>query len=163
MSLSSARRSLSAIRYAAPLMTVSQPSVVFLSVLLVCCTRSIERTAPAPFYPVHGAVVDSIHARPLRHARVGVARRRSQTCRIRPDQRIPVDSVGSFTLLLPAGRYRICAEAIGFIARGAVVVLPADSARTLRLSLPWQIIKLEETRLPGLPNKRLKLAGPAFR
>ena|SRR2546422_5209680 len=140
-------------------MTVSQPSVVLLSALLVSCTRSIEGTAPAPFYTVHGAVVDSIHAWPLLHARVGVARGRSQTCRIRPHQRIPVDSVGGFTLLLPAGRHRICAEAIGFIARGAVVVLPGDSARTLRLSLPWQMIELEETQLPGLPNKRMKLPG----
>src|SRR5881392_1756110 len=42
-------------------MTVSQSPVVLLSVLLVGCTRSIERTEPKPLYPVHGAVVDSIN------------------------------------------------------------------------------------------------------
>ena len=123
-------------------MTVSRSSVVLVSALLVCCARSIERTEPMPLYPVHGAVVDSIHGLPLPHARVGVAHGGSRTCRLSPDQRVPVDSLGVFTLLLPAGRHRICAEAIGFIARGAVVGLPGDSARTLRLSLPWQVIKL---------------------
>ncbi len=123
-------------------MTVSQSPVVLLSVLLVGCTRSIERTEPKPLYPVHGAVVDSINGLPLPHARVGVAHGGSRTCRLPSDQRVPVDSVGVFTLLLPAGRYRICGEAIGFIARAALVELPGDSVRTLRLSLPWQVIKL---------------------
>src|SRR3989475_5720154 len=100
-------------------MTVSQSPVVLLSVLLVGCTRSIERTEPKPLYPVHGAVVDSINGLPLPHARVGLAHGGSRTCRLPSDQRVPVDSVGVFTLLLPAGRYRICAEAIGFIARAA--------------------------------------------
>ena len=124
------------------LVTVAQSSVVLLSVLLAACTRSIERIQPMPLYPVHGTVVDSIHASPLPHARVGVARGGSPTCRIRSAQRVPVDSIGGFILLLPAGQYRICAEAIGYIARGAIVRLPGDSARALTLSLPWQVIKL---------------------
>ena len=123
-------------------MTVSQWPVVLLSVLLVGCTRSIERIQAKPLYSVHGAVVDSINGLPLPHARVGLAHGGSRTCRLPSDQRVPVDSVGVFTLLLPAGRYRICAEAIGFIARAALVELPGDSVRTLRLSLPWQVIKL---------------------
>ena len=123
-------------------MTVSQSPVVLLSVLLVGCTRTIERTEPKALYPVHGAVVDSTNGLPLPHARVGVAHGGSRTCRLPSDQRVPVDSVGVFTLLLPAGRYRICAEAIGFIARSALVELPGDSVRTLRLSLPWQVFKL---------------------
>ena len=123
-------------------MTLAQSSVVLLSVLLGACTRSIERIQPMPLYPVHGTVVDSIHTSPLPHARVGVARGGSRTCRIRSAQRVPVDSIGGFTLPLPAGQYRICAEAIGYIARGAIVRLPGDSARTLTLSLPWQVIKL---------------------
>src|SRR3989442_3849979 len=65
-------------------MTVSQSPVVLLSVLLVGCTRSIERTEPKPLYPVHGAVVDSINGLPLPHARVGVAHGGSRTCRLPP-------------------------------------------------------------------------------
>ena len=123
-------------------MTVAQSSVVILSVVLTACARNIERTKPMALYPVHGTVVDSIHASPLPHARVGVAGGSSRTCRIPSAQRVPVDSIGGFTLLLPAGRYQICAEAIGYIARGAIVRLPGDSARTLTLSLPSQLIKL---------------------
>ncbi len=70
-------------------MTVSQSPVVLLSVLLVGCTRSIERTEPKPLYPVHGAVVDSINGLPLPHARVGVAHGGSRTCRL------PSDSSGT--------------------------------------------------------------------
>src|SRR5256885_15512569 len=119
-------------------MTVSQSPVVLLSILLVGCTRSIERTEPKPLYPVHGMVVDSINGLPLPHARVGVAHGGSRTRRLPPDQRGPVDSAGGFTLLLPAGRHPVCAEAIGVIARGAVVELPADSVRTLMVRLPLQ-------------------------
>src|SRR5207245_10227408 len=108
-------------------MTVSQSPVVLLSVLLVGCTRSIERTEPKPLYPVHGAVVDSINGLPLPHARVALAHGGSRTCRLPSDQRVPVGSVGVFTLLLRAGRYQICAAAIGFIARSRLVELPAAS------------------------------------
>src|SRR2546427_252557 len=111
-------------------MTVSQSPVVLLSVLLVGCTRSIERTEPKPLYPVPGAVVDSINGLPLPHARVGLAHGGSRTCRLPSDQRVPVGSVGVFTLLLPAGRYRICAEALGFIARAALVERAGAAVRS---------------------------------
>src|SRR5213592_3614289 len=140
-------------------MTVSRSSVVLVSALLVCCARSIERTEPMPLYPVHGAVVDSVHGLPPPHARVGVAHGGSRTRRLSPDQRVPVDSLGVFTRLLPAGRHRISAEAMGVIARGAVVGLPGDSARTLRLSLPWQVIKLGTWSQSRVAKHGLEIAG----
>jgi len=123
-------------------MIISRLAVLPFTVVLVSSAKRIDRTEPAPLYPVHGTVVDSIHALPLRHARVGTARGGSRTCRLPAEHRVPVDSVGSFTLLLPAGRHRVCAEAIGFIPRAAIVVLPRDSSRVLTLSLPWKPIPL---------------------
>src|SRR3989442_5751721 len=98
-------------------MIMSQLAVLALSLALVCCAKRIDRTEPTPLYPVRGTVVDSMHALPILNATVGTARDGSRTCRLRGEHRVPVDSVGSFTLLLPAGRHHVCAEAIGFIAR----------------------------------------------
>ncbi len=70
------------------------------------------------------------------------ARGDSRTCRIRGEHRVPVDRVGGFTLLLPAGQHHVCAEAIGFISRAGIVVLPRDSSRVLTLSMPWKPIPL---------------------
>jgi len=121
---------------------MSQLAVLALSLALVCCAKRIDRTEPTPLYPVRGTVVDSMHALPILNATVGTARDGSRTCRLRGEHRVPVDSVGSFTLLLPAGRHHVCAEAIGFIARAGIIVLPRDSSHVLTLSLPWKPIPL---------------------
>ena len=123
-------------------MIMSQLAVLPLTLVLVCCGKRIDRTEPTPLYPLRGTVVDSIHALPILNARVGTARGDSRTCRIRGEHRVPVDSVGGFTLLLPAGRHHVCAEAIGFISRAGIVVLPRDSGRVLTLSMPWKPIPL---------------------
>ncbi len=123
-------------------MITSQLAVLPLTLVLVCCAKRIDRTEPTPLYPLRGTVVDSIHALPILNARVGTARGDSRTCRIRGEHRVPVDSVGGFTLLLPAGQHHVCAEAIGFISRAGIVVLPRDSSRVLTLSMPWKPIPL---------------------
>ncbi len=101
-------------------MIMSQLAVLPLTLVLVCCGKRIDRTEPTPLYPLRGTVVDSI----------------------RGEHRVPVDSVGGFTLLLPAGHHHVCAEAIGFISRAGIVVLPRDSSRVLTLSMPWKPIPL---------------------
>ena|SRR6266540_1858836 len=143
-------------------MLISAWPVALLSLMLVCDAKRVDRREPQQTYQVRGTVIDSIYGRPIPIARVAPSRS-SRSYRLPADHRLPVDSLGAFSLPLPAGQYYVCAEAIGFVPRGAIVVLPRDSARTLVLSLPWQVIKLEPSGRhgSGLPNKRLKLAARA--
>jgi len=105
----------------------------------LACGRVSSPTPQSGSLSIRGVVTDRKFGQPVPHAVIWAWRGSKRRCSSPAEFVAPADSAGWFALSVPeAGRYFVCARAIGYAWRGAKVTLPSDSARIIKLRLPYE-------------------------
>ncbi len=103
------------------------------------CGRVSSPTPQSGSLSIRGVVTDTRFGRPVPHAVIWAWRGSKRRCSSPAEFVAPADTAGWFALSVPdAGRYFVCARAIGYAWRGSKVTLPSDSARIIKLRLPYE-------------------------